>query len=49
MDEATDRENPDLKIGDLSLGSETAITEAKTDVQAAVVARSRGVIFDSYF
>lgn len=37
MDEVTDKAIPDLKIGDLSLGSDAAITEAKTDVQAQLL------------
>ncbi|MGC2685508.1 MAG: hypothetical protein WA323_26935 [Candidatus Nitrosopolaris sp.] len=37
MDEVTDKAIPDLKIGDLSLGSDAAITEAKTDVQTQLL------------
>ena len=49
MDEVTDKAIPDLKIGDLSLGSDACYYRGKNRCSSAAAARSRGVIFDSYF
>ena len=45
MDELASKAIQDLKIGDLSLGSEAVITEQKTDIQTQLLQETRQKLF----
>ena len=45
MDEVLSKAIRDLKIGDLSIGSDASITEAKTDVQTKLLQETRQKLF----
>ncbi len=45
MDEVASKAIRDLKIGDLSLGLEAAITEQKTDIQTQLLQETRQKLF----
>ena len=45
MDEVASKAIHDLKIGDLSIGSEVAITEQKTDIQTLLLQETRQKLF----
>ena len=45
MDEVASKAIHDLRIGDLSLGSEATITEQKTDIQTQLLQETRQKLF----
>ena len=45
MDDVARTAFEDLRIGDLSLGSEAAITEQKTDIQTQILQGTRQMLF----